>query len=165
MGLEGNLYKTLLVLHIMAAIVGFGAVFLNGVYAAQAKKRQGPTGRAVIEANYAVTQVGEKLIYAVPVLGILLVLASDEAWSFSDTWIWLSMALYVVGIAVSHAVLIPGAKKIMALMVEIESGPPPAGGPPPQAAEIEALGKRQAAAGGFLNVLLVVLVGLMVFKP
>jgi uncharacterized membrane protein len=165
MGLEGNLYKIVLVLHIMAAIVGFGAVFLNGVYAAQAKKRQGPTGRAVIEANYAVTQVGEKLIYAVPVLGILLVLASDEAWSFSDTWIWLSMALYVVGIAVSHAVLIPGAKKIMALMVEIESGPPPAGGPPPQAAEIEALGKRQAAAGGFLNVLLVVLVGLMVFKP
>jgi uncharacterized membrane protein len=165
MGLEGNLYKTLLVLHIMAAIVGFGAVFLNGVYAAQAKKRQGPTGRAVIEANFAVTKVGEKLIYAVPVLGILLVLASDEAWSFSDTWIWLSMALYVVGIAVSHAVLIPGAKKIMALMVEIENGPPPVGGPPPQAAAIEALGKRQAAAGGFLNVLLVVLVGLMVFKP
>jgi uncharacterized membrane protein len=165
MGLEGNLYKTLLVLHIMAAIVGFGAVFLNGVYAAQAKKRQGPTGRAVIEANFAVTKVGEKLIYAVPVLGILLVLASDEAWSLSDTWIWLSMALYVVGIAVSHAVLIPGAKKIMALMVEIENGPPPVGGPPPQAAAIEALGKRQAAAGGFLNVLLVVLVGLMVFKP
>ena len=165
MGLEGNLYKTLLVLHIMTAIVGFGAVFLNGVYAAQAKKRQGPTGRAVIEANFAVTKVGEKLIYAVPVLGIVLVLVSDEAWSFSDTWIWLSMALYVVGIGVSHAVLIPGAKKIMALMVEIESGPPPAGGPPPQAAAIEALGKRQAAAGGFLNVLLVVLVGLMVFKP
>jgi uncharacterized membrane protein len=165
MGLEGNLYKTVLVLHIMAAIVGFGAVFLNGIYAAQAKKRQGPTGRAVIEANFAVTQVGEKLIYAVPLLGILLVLVSDKAWSFSDTWIWLSMALYVVGIAVSHSVLLPGAKKIMALMVEIESGPAPTGGPPPQAAAIEALGKRQAAAGGFLNVLLVVLVGLMVFKP
>jgi uncharacterized membrane protein len=165
MGLQGNLYRTVLVLHVMTAIVGFGAVFLNGLYAAEAKKRQGPSGRAVIEANFAVTKVGEKLIYAVPVLGILLVLVSDDAWSFSDTWIWLSMALYVVGIGVSHGVLIPGAKKIMALMLEMESGPPPAGGPPPQVAEIEALGKRQAMAGGFLDVLLVVLVGLMVFKP
>jgi uncharacterized membrane protein len=165
MGLEGNLYRTVLVLHVMTAIVGFGAVFLNGLYAAEAKKRQGPSGRAVIEANFAVTKVGEKLIYAVPLLGILLVLVSDDAWSFSDTWIWLSMALYVVGIGVSHGVLIPGAKKIIALMVDMESGPPPAGGPPPQVAEIEALGKRQAMAGGFLNVLLVVLVGLMVFKP
>jgi uncharacterized membrane protein len=135
------------------------------VYAAQAKKRQGPTGRAVIEANFAVTNVGEKLIYAVPVLGILLVLASDEAWSFSDTWIWLSLALYVVGLGVSHSVLFPGTKRIIALMVEMESGPAPAGGEPPQVAEIEAIGKRQAMAGGFLDVLLVVLVGLMVFKP
>ncbi|MEY2435577.1 MAG: hypothetical protein QOF97_413 [Acidimicrobiaceae bacterium] len=165
MGLDGTLYKTLLVLHIMAAIVGFGAVFLNGLYAAETKKRQGPSGRAVLEANIAVSSVAEKLIYAVPLLGILLVLVSDEAWSFSDTWIWLSMALFVVGIGVSHSVVIPGAKRINALLLEIETGPPPTGGPPPQVAVIEALGKRQAIGGGFLDLLLVALVALMVFKP
>ena len=165
MGLDGDLYKAVLVLHIVAAIVGFGAVFLNGVYAAQSKKRPGPEGRAVLEANLAVTDIAEKLIYAVPVLGIVLVLISDDAWSFSDTWIWLSIVLYVVGIGVSHAVLLPGGKKIHALLLEMEAGPPPAGGPPPQVAAVEAIGKRQAAAGGFLNILLVVLVGLMVFKP
>jgi uncharacterized membrane protein len=135
------------------------------VYAAQIEKRPGPEGRAVLEANMAVTSVGEKLIYAVPVLGILLVLMSDEAWSFSDTWIGLSILLYVVGIGVSHAVLFPGAKKIRVLMLEMESNPTPAGGPSPQLAEIQAIGKRQAAAGGFLDVLLIVLVALMVFKP
>ena len=72
MGLDGTLYKTLLVLHIMAAIVGFGAVFLNGLYAAETKKRQGPSGRAVLEANIAVSSVAEKLIYAVPLLGTSL---------------------------------------------------------------------------------------------
>ena len=79
MGLDGTLYKTLLVLHIMAAIVGFGAVFLNGLYAAETKKRQGPSGRAVLEANIAVSTVAEKLIYAVPLLGILLVLGISYA--------------------------------------------------------------------------------------
>jgi hypothetical protein len=48
-------------------------------------------------------------------------------------------------------------------------GPPPAGaapsGPPPQVAVMEALGQRLAMGGMFLNVLLVVLVALMVWKP
>ena len=40
-----GLYKFLLVCHILAAIVGIGAVMLNGLYAAQAQKREGPAGR------------------------------------------------------------------------------------------------------------------------
>ena len=40
--------------------------------------------------------------------------------------------LYIVALGVSHSVLIPGHKKINALLLEMEQGPPPAGGPPPQ---------------------------------
>ena len=85
-----GLYKTLLVLHILTAIVGLGAVMLNGLYAAQAQKRQGPGGRAISEANLAVSTIGEYFIYAIPVFGILLVLDSDKLWKFSQTWIWLA---------------------------------------------------------------------------
>jgi hypothetical protein len=42
---------------------------------------------------------------------------------------------------------------------------PPAGGPPPQAAEMEQLGKRIAPVGAALNLLVIVIVALMVFKP
>ena len=63
---DSGLYKTLLVLHILTAIVGLGSVMLNGLYAAQAQKRQGPPGRAVSEANFAVSSVGEYFIYAIP---------------------------------------------------------------------------------------------------
>jgi uncharacterized membrane protein len=160
-----GLYKTLLVLHILTAIIGLGAVMLNGIYAAQAQKRPGPGGRAVSEANYFVSTIGEKFIYAIPIFGILLVLDSGKLWKFSQTWIWLSLLVYIVAIGISHAILIPGHKRINALLAEMEQGPPPTGGPPPQAVELQAIGKRMAAAGTTLDLFVVVFLVLMVWKP
>jgi Predicted integral membrane protein (DUF2269) len=162
---NSGIYKTLLVLHILTAIVGLGAVMLNGLYAAQAQKRQGPPGRAVSEANFAVSSIGEYFIYAIPVFGILLVLASDKAWKFSQTWIWLALLVYAAAIGISHAILIPGHKKVNALLLEMEQGGPPAGGPPPQVAQLQATGKRMAAAGATLNVFVVIFLVLMIWKP
>ena len=164
-GLNSGIFKALLVLHILSAIVGLGAVMLNGVYAAQGQKRPGPPGRAVSEANFAVTQIAEKVIYLIPVFGILLVLASDSAIKFSYTFVWLALALYIGALGVSHSILIPGHKKINALLAEMEQGPAPAGGPPPQVAQIQELGKRQAAAGATLNVFVVIFLILMIWKP
>jgi uncharacterized membrane protein len=163
---DSGLYKTLLVLHILCAIVGLGSVMLNGIYASQAARRQGAPGRAVSEANFAVSSIGEYFIYAIPVFGILMVLASDKAWKFSQTWIWLALLLYVVAIGISHAILIPGHKRVNALLAEMEQVPVTGGAtPPPQAAEVEALGKRMAAAGATLNVFVVILLFLMIWKP
>jgi hypothetical protein len=93
------------------------------------------------------------------------VLASDSAIKFSYTFVWLALVLFIGALGVSHAVLIPGHRKINALLLEMEQGPPPAGGPPPQLAQIEALGKRQAAAGASLNVVVAVILILMIWKP
>ena len=164
-GLNSGIFKALLVLHILSAIVGLGAVMLNGLYAAQSQKRPGPAGRAVSEANYAVSNIAEKVIYLIPVFGILLVLASDSAIKFSTTFVWLSLVLFIAALGVSHAVLIPGHRKINAMLLEMEQGPPPAGGPPPQLAQIQALGKAQAAAGASLNVIVAVILILMIWKP
>ncbi len=166
LGVVGSgLYKTLLVLHILTAIVGLGAVMLNGLYAAQAQKRPGPGGRAVSEANFFVSKIAEYFIYAIPVFGILLVLASDKQWKFSQTWVWLALLIYVVAIGISHAILIPGHKKTNALLAEMEQAPPLAGGPPPQAAELQAIGNRMAAAGAALDIFVVVFLVLMIWKP
>jgi hypothetical protein len=164
-GLNSGIFKLLLVLHILSAIVGLGAVMLNGLYAAQAMKRPGPAGRAVSEANETVSNIAEKVIYLIPVFGILLVLASDSAIKFANTWVWLSLALFIGALGVAHSVLIPGHRKINELLLEMEQGPPPVGGPPPQVAQIQALGKRQAAAGATLNVVVAVILFLMIWKP
>ena len=120
---------------------------------------------SVSEANEAVSNIAEKVIYLVPVFGILLVLASDSAIKFSNTFVWLSLVLFIAALGVSHSVLVPGQRKINALLLEMEQGPPPAGGPPPQLVQIQALGKRQAAAGASLNVVVAVILILMIWKP
>lgn len=171
MGRGSTGYDLVLVVHLLTVIVGFGTVMLNGLRGAEAKKRPGPGGLAIGESGHRVNTVAEYFIYAVPVFGIALVFMSDDNWTFGQTWVWLSLLLYVIGIAVSHAVLIPAEKRMNALAAELVAArPPPAGapggGPPPQVAEMEALEKKKLApAGTFLNLLVVVVVFLMVFKP
>ena len=167
-GLNSGIYKFLLVLHLVAVVVGFGSVMLNGVYAARAKRAGGREGVAISEANTFVSdKVAELFIYAVPILGILLIVTSDEVWEFDQKWISFSFLLYLIGLGLSHGLLRPTVKKLNALTAQLAAaGPmPSAGGPPPEVAEVEALGKRAGAVGAVLNVIVVVVIALMVWKP
>ena len=162
-------YKVVLSLHILCAVVGFGAVALNGLYAQQIKGRL-QSGRvaealAVHEANMKVSMIGEYFIYAVFILGFVVLGVSDSVWEFSQTWVWLSVVLYIVGLGLSHGIMMPGAKRLKALLQEMLSGPPPAGGPPPQVAEMQTIGQRMGTVGPILDLILVVIIFLMVFKP
>jgi len=169
---QSGLYKFCLVLHILCAIVGFGAVFLNGVYGAQMKARM-QAGKpvealAIFEANDTVSKIGEYFIYAVFLLGFAVLGLSDSVWKFSQTWVWLSVTLYIIAIGISHGVLMPAVKRMGVLMREVvAAGPPPAGaaGPPPQAAEMAAIGQKLGIVGPTLDVFMIVVLFLMVWKP
>ena len=170
MGPNSGIYKLFLVLHFLTIIVGFGPTTLAGVFGAKAKARRGREGQAIAEATFEVVDKwASPFIYAVPVFGILLVLVSDDAWQFSDAWISFSFLLYFVALGVVHGVHRPNLKLMNALMAELITGGAPvggtAGGPPPQVAELEERGKRAGVVGGFLNLLLVILIVLMVWKP
>jgi hypothetical protein len=156
-GTDSGIYKVLFLLHMLAVIGGIGTVVLNGVYAAKAKAAGGVGGTAVSVANYEVSDVAGKLIYLIPVFGILMVLVSDDAIEFSDTWIWLSMLLYVVALGISHALLIPGHRRYNALAAG-EGGPS-------IGVEAQGLEKKMAGAGATLDIIIVILVALMIWKP
>jgi len=168
--INSGTYKFVLVLHILAAIVGFGGVFLNALYGQQANARRGREGLAIAQSNYLVSNVAEFVIYAVFIFGILLVLLSDDAWTFGQFWIWSSMALFIIGLGVAHAVLRPNVRRMNFLMAQLaEMGSPPVGsspgGPPPQVTELEERGQRVGLAGAFLNILVVLILFLMIWKP
>ena len=149
-------YNFFLFLHIVAAIVGFGAVLLNGVYGAQAKKRPGPGGLAITEANFFVsTKIAEPVIYLVPLFGFALIGLSDSGWTFSQTWIDVSLVLYVIGLANARLVLVPTTAKMIDMM---RAGPP-------DPAKMEAAGKRLAAAGGFAHLIFTAIMVMMIWKP
>src|SRR5205814_215079 len=115
------------------------------------------------------TKVAEMAIYAVFVFGVVLVALSDKAWKFSQLWLGLAMGLYIIGLGVAHGVLARGTKRMIVLQQELTASPAggsgASGGPPPQVAEMDAISQRLAAAGAFNNVLLVVILFLMVWKP
>ena len=161
-----GLYKTVLVLHILCAIVGFGAVMLNAVYGNEVKKRPGPEGMAIFDANEKVSRIAEAFIVAVFVLGFVLVLLSDDVFEFDQTWVWLSMLLFVFAMGLSQGVLRPTLTRMRVVMGEMATaGPPAAGGPPPQVTEMQALGGRVAVIGATLNITVVVILALMIWKP
>lgn len=114
---------------------------------------------------YRVSIVAEYFIYAVFLLGLALVGLGDNLFDFGQTWIWLSTALFVAALGVSHGALRPRVRTMNALMEELAAAPATAGGAPPQAAELERLGKQVAALEALLDVTLVVILVLMVFKP
>lgn len=155
------MFELLVFLHLVAVVVGIGTVFLNGVYANISMKRQGAEGLAVSEANFEVSALAEKFIYAIPVFGILAVLASDDAYDFAETWIWLSTLLYVIAIGISHSIVIPGHRRINELSRVMGSGQ----GGQAEGEEMAAIGKRMAPAGMALDLLALVIIGLMVWKP
>lgn len=157
MGIDGDLYQFVKVLHILAAIIGFGGMFIAGFYGAEAKNRPGPEGLAITETTLKVTgMVPTMAVYAVPILGILLILVSDDLFKFSAPWVSLSFLLYVVLIILAVAVQVPTIRKIVALQ---------AGGGSGSFDEMRRLGKTVAVTGGIVNVLWVVILFLMVFKP
>lgn len=169
MDFNSGAYKLVLLLHILAAIAGFGPTLLAPAFAAQARAKRGKEGLAIFDATYTVISTyATWIIYSVPVFGILLVLLGDPPWSFSQAWISMSFLLYIVAIGIVHAVHQPNLRKMGELMAQMTEGPPPGasgGGPPPQVAEIESRGQRAALVGGLLNLILVLILILMVWKP
>jgi uncharacterized membrane protein len=158
-------YDIVLVLHILCAITGFGAVMLNAIYGQQVRARRGREGLAIFQANKLVSHIGRYFMYAVFILGVLLVLLSDDAWEFDQTWIWLAMLLFLAAVGVSHGLMDPRLNRMESLMTKMADGPPPAGGPPPEAAEMEQLGKQVGMIGSLLGLQVVIIVILMVTKP
>lgn len=155
MEVGSNLYNVVLVLHILAAIIGFGGMFIAGLYGNESRNLTGREGLAVAETTMKVTSlVPTMAVYSVPVLGILLILMSDDTWKFSQLWISLSFLLYIALIVLAVAVQVPTLRRMLALRA--------AGG---NATEVEALGKRAAVVGAVVNLLWVATLALMVFKP
>lgn len=158
MGVDTNLYKFVFVLHILAVIIGFGGTFIATFYGMEAQRRPGREGSLIAETTMKVTELTPTMaIYSVPILGILLILLSDDTWKFSELWVSLSFVLYAAILVIALAVHVPNIRQMIATRKSIDQGGPNTG-----LADRE---RKAALYGGILNVLWIVVVFLMVFKP
>src|SRR4051794_873220 len=95
MGIGTTGYDLFKVIHIACAIIGFGGVLLNGLYASRALERSPAEALAVSEVNYSVSNIAEYFIYATILLGLALSGMSDGVYDFGRTWVWLSLVLAI----------------------------------------------------------------------
>jgi uncharacterized membrane protein len=134
-------------LHILFAIFAVGPL----VHAATTAARGVRAGNAGAVASSARTvKLYGYLSILVPIFGMSLV-QSKYQHEFRDTWIWLSVVLWVIATALVFALLLPN---LNGAAVALANKAPAA-----------SLVGRIAASGGVIALLYVVIVVLMVYKP
>ena len=162
-GLDGGFYRLLLLLHILCATVGFGAVAFNGLYRTRARQRGGEDELALLEENGYVTRVAEYLIYGVLVFGILVALASKSYWELSQSWLSLAMLLYIIELGLLHGVIHRREREYLSLLVQVDAAAP--GGRTTEVTQLEQLEQRIRLGWAGFDAIFLIILYLMVFTP
>ncbi len=107
----GGAFDLVLALHVLSALVSLGAVVITGSYAAVAAREPEP-GEAVRSYFRPGVNLPGRALFAVPVLGLVLVAMGGGSYSFGDTWLWASLVLWAVAAVVAEVTLWPGEARI-----------------------------------------------------
>jgi MFS family permease len=170
MGMDTSLYKLVYLLHLGSVIVGFGSAIATSFLAARARDLPPGEGRVLVRAA---NQVGKALttgpVVAAGLFGLLLVImAGENVYKFSQTWISIAFLLWFGVVAVLIFLLAPNARAMDALGTRLEAGETTAsktGGPPKEVAELAERGKKAAAFTGIVHLLWLLLLIDMIWKP
>jgi hypothetical protein len=98
MGIDGNTYRIFAILHVLAAIVAFGPLFLY--------PRLRRAGETTTIARMHMRLVFPALVL-LWVLGMALVGLSDELWEVSQTWVTVAIIVWAVLLVVSWFLIRP----------------------------------------------------------
>ncbi len=146
-------YDIVLLAHVLSALIGFGAVVVAGVFAV-VLLRSGPESEAVTRYYRPGVNWAGRVLFLVPVFGVILVLISKGAWSFSDGWVTTGFLLWAVVALGAEMALWPAERMLQTLVGEHA---------PADAVRTRCLGVAAMAAGGL--VVLVIACTVMVAKP
>ncbi len=160
MGTDSALYEIVLLVHIVAVIVGFGGVITHGAYNSKAFRGSGKTAGELLTATKDVTNIAHYAIYAVLPLGIVLVAISDKTFTFADPWVSASFVIWFLMVGAAHGAVRPAVAKLAERANAIS---------PDSAldtdAEAVAASRKLMIGEAATQLLLVVAVALMIFKP
>ncbi len=104
-------YDVVLLAHVLCALAGLGAVAVAGGYAL-ALLRSGPGSEAVRRYYRPGINWAGRILFLVPVLGVVLIAMSRGVWSFSDGWVTAGLVLWSVAAATGELVLWPSERRL-----------------------------------------------------
>lgn len=153
-------YKIVLLLHIAAAIVGFGGVIAHSAYNAKAFGGTAGDARVLLRTTQLVTNLAHYAIYGVFVLGIVLVAVSDGDVGFGEPWISASFLVWFLLVGVAHGLVKPTVRAL----TETAEGMAPTSKMTDDPGVV-GLAKKLALGEGLTQLLLVVSLVLMIWQP
>jgi Na+-transporting methylmalonyl-CoA/oxaloacetate decarboxylase gamma subunit len=165
-GNDGVAFNLLVLLHIVCAVGGFGALIYRGWVLDLARRKGAPAAAGVLSVYGQVSQVAEVLIYGLLIFGVAAIAVNGNHTLFRKPWVVAAFIVYVGMLAILHAIVRPAERRYRRAMLELAQTPamaPPAR--PPQLAQMDRLYSRVAIGMGIFNVLLLAALYLMVFKP
>jgi uncharacterized membrane protein len=152
-----ELRNFLLWLHIALAIVGLGPTFTFPIWTAMARKA-GPehVPFALRTLHTLITRMVAPLAILLLASGIALIVVGE--WNLiANEWLWIALTLYVVNLTLNLGVALPNLNAVLGILAS--------GQAPQRQAELETRGKRQRLLGMASGLLVLVILGLMVWKP
>ena len=155
---SGALYSTLLMLHVLCALVGFGAVGITGIQAARVRRGPSAPGAAGVRRYFrpGVNWTG-RVLYGVPVFGFCLLAASRGAFRAGDGFVVAGLLLWATAAVVAEVVVWPVERRIQqALSRRWEDQGDP---------RLDRDCRRAAAGAALLGVVFVSATVLMIGKP
>ena len=155
-----NWFLLWLFLHILAAVIAFGPIFvfpIIGSLAAQMPQHL----RFAVELNHRIEQ---RLV--LPLAGTMLISGTGLIWTaniniFRTPFLLVGVILYLVALGVASRILLPTTERLVHLAANGPSDVAP--GPPPP--EVMTLIRRLQMFGGFTTLLFLVIIFLMVIQP
>jgi len=152
---DSTSYQIVLVLHLLAVVIGLGAVTLGAVFAAQVRRNPGPGARLLVETQVRMTKLAGWFVLAIPVFGFGLVGLSDHAYSLSQSWVWQSLVVWVLVMGVLHGMVLASGRKLLAALDGAGSAEP---------AAVAGLVQRLAVGTGLVGLLTILGIVRMVFR-
>jgi hypothetical protein len=118
---SGPGYDLLVVLHVLSALIGFGAVGVTGTYAARARSVADPRCEPQLRRYFREgTNWAERVLVLTPVLGAALLWGGDRS-AVSQAWPWVGLGCWALAAAVASARCWPAERRIQAWLA-VEAG-------------------------------------------
>jgi uncharacterized membrane protein len=144
--MRDDTYNVVLLLHIVAVLVAFAPAVVYPLLGNQLKQEGGAATQRLfghLAANSR--RIHFPALVVAGLLGIVLILLSDEVIEFSQTWVSLSFLVWIALCGVVSGMIMPGERAVAAG---------------------DASAERKVTLGGQIGtVLLLVMLYLMIFKP
>ncbi|MFN0092234.1 MAG: hypothetical protein ACKVWR_18500 [Acidimicrobiales bacterium] len=163
-GVTSAAYRLVLLAHLVCVVVGFGGLIVDGLLHSGLRRRPAAESFAVSQAGYvAAYKIADKFLYGVLIFGAAAIPLSDGQWEFSQTWVSVAFALFVVILGLLHGVLLPARRRVHVMLGELAG----AGGADEvsKSRELARLSGRINAAWLAIDVALVAAVADMIWKP